>query len=63
MQPEMATVPVNVRLPKEIAKRVDAVVERMGQEPDAAAERPTRTKVILLALLAGLPVLEKRRRR
>lgn len=56
----MATTPTNVRLDTKLLARIDAVVASMAKRPEAAAEKPTRTKVIVLALLAGLPLIEKR---
>lgn len=53
--------PTPIRIPDDLVARIDAVIARMAKQPGASADPPTRSKVIRLALVAGLPALEKRR--
>ena len=53
-----------VRLPDDLIKRLDALAERLGQEPEIAAAASslgvTRSAALRMALREGLPILESR---
>lgn len=55
--------PTPIRIPDDLVARIDAIVARMAAEPGASADAPTRSKVIRLALVAGLPKLERKGKR
>jgi hypothetical protein len=52
-------IPTSVRLPKDVVRRLDALVPKLERVPTIAALGPlTRSKVLRLALARGLEVLE-----
>jgi hypothetical protein len=51
--------PVSVRVPEDLARRLDKLISKVGKDPDVATlGKVTRSSIVKLALLRGVAALE-----
>ena len=54
---------VNMRVPKDLLKRIDRLIPKLAGKGDFAAFRVSRSAVLRLAIQRGVEALEKESRR